>query len=152
MQPASSTTTRVKVDGKFFRLGEQKFYLKGLTYGPFAPNQETGTFASREQTARDFQLIRELGANLLRLYYVPPLWFMELASEHGLRLLIDIPWEKHRCFLEAAESQEKARETVRQAVRAGQGHPAVFAYSVANEIPAEIVRWSGVKRVENFID
>ena len=29
---------RVTVDGKFFRLGGRKFYPKGVTYGPFAPN------------------------------------------------------------------------------------------------------------------
>jgi len=32
------------------------------------------------------------------------------------------------------------------------GHPAIFAYSVVNEIPAEIVRWSGVRAVTEFID
>ena len=63
---------RVGVDGKFFRLGAEKFYVKGVTYGPFAPNAEQEMFASRAQTARDFAQIRELGANLVRVYYVPP--------------------------------------------------------------------------------
>src|SRR5262249_16868430 len=31
-------------------------------------------------------------------------------------------------------------------------HPAVFALSVANEIPADIVRWSGARAVADFID
>ena len=31
-------TDRVRRDGKFFRLGSEKFYVKGVTYGPFAPN------------------------------------------------------------------------------------------------------------------
>src|SRR5438067_8372125 len=142
--PDSASADRVTVDGKFFRLGQKKFYLKGLTYGPFAPNSQTGTFASPEQTARDFAQIRELGANLLRLYYVPPKWFLDLAAEHGLKLLIDIPWPKHLCFLESWEVQQQAREAVRNAVLECKGHPAVFAFSVVNEIPAEIVRWAGV--------
>ena len=50
------------------------------------PKPDTGTFASSEQTARDFNQINELGANLLRLYYVPPKWFLDLAAEQeGVR-------------------------------------------------------------------
>jgi O-antigen biosynthesis protein len=152
LTPEVQTGSRVSVEGKFFRTAGRKFYAKGITYGPFAPNADAEMFVSRSQTARDFEQIRELGANLLRLYYVPPPWFLDLAQEHGLKLLIDIPWAKHLCFLDSARSQEEARQTVREAVRQSQGHPAVFAHSVANEIPVEIVRWSGVRRVERFID
>ncbi|HXT40322.1 MAG TPA: glycosyltransferase [Candidatus Angelobacter sp.] len=152
MQVFDSAEGRADVDGKFFRLCGKKFYLKGVTYGPFAPNDRGEFFASPAQTTNDFQQHRELGANLLRVYYVPPRWVLDLALEHGLKLLIDIPWEKHRCFLEEPASQKHARETVRRAVTDCRAHPAVFAYSVVNEIPAEIVRWSGVRRVECFID
>src|SRR3712207_6636648 len=37
---AEPVTDRVRRDGKFFRLGSEKFYVKGVTYGPFAPNSE----------------------------------------------------------------------------------------------------------------
>src|SRR5881394_2377776 len=143
---------RVQVDGKFFRLGGRKFYPRGLTYGPFAPNEQKEMFPSREQTARDFLQLRELGANLLRIYYVPPRWFLDLAAENELKLLVDVPWPKHLCFLESEKSKAEARHSVRTAVQACQGHPAVFAHSVVNEIPAEIVRWSGVRRVTDFIE
>src|SRR2546427_142049 len=143
---------RVHVDGKFFRLGGKKFYPRGLTYGPFAPNEQKEMFPSREQTVRDFLQLRELGANLLRIYYVPPRWFLDLAAEHELKLLVDVPWQKHLCFLESEKSKAEARDSVRAAVQACQGHPAVFAYSVVNEIPAEIVRWSGARRVTDFIE
>src|SRR5216117_1481913 len=143
---------RVHVDGKFFRLGGKKFYPKGLTYGPFAPNEQKEMLPSREQTVRDFLQLRELGANLLRIYYVPPRWFLDLAAEHELKLLVDVPWPKHLCFLESEKSKAEARDSVRAAVQACQGHPAVFANSVVNEIPAEIVRWSGVRWVTDFIE
>src|SRR5262245_47755537 len=74
---------RVKVDGKFFRLSSHKFYVKGITYGPFAPNGNGEFFASPEQTGRDFKLIAELGANVIRVYYVPPKWLLDLAAQHG---------------------------------------------------------------------
>lgn len=143
---------RVRVDGKFFRLGAKKFYIKGLTYGPFTPTEEDGHFAKPEQTARDFEQIVELGANLLRVYYVPPAWFLDLACEHGLKVLVDIPWAKHLCFLDSETSKAEARATVRKAVVANKGHPALFAYSVVNEISADIVRWSGVRKVAEFIE
>jgi glycosyltransferase involved in cell wall biosynthesis len=152
MVAPAPNSARVSVDGKFFRLGGKKFYLKGVSYGPFAPSDAPGNFASPEQTAHDFAQIRELGANLIRVYYVPPRWFLDLAAEHGLKALVDIPWGKHLCFLDSAKQRETAREAVREAARACAGHPAVFAYSVANEIAPDVVRWSGAKAVAEFID
>jgi glycosyltransferase involved in cell wall biosynthesis len=142
----------VSVDGKFFRAGPAKFFVKGVTYGPFAPSPEGHHFASPEQTARDFDLIRQLGANLVRVYYVPPRWLLDLAAEAQLKVLVDIPWPKHLCFLDSAKHRAEARRTVREAARAGRDHNALFACSVVNEIPPEIVRWSGAGRIENFID
>src|SRR5436190_2740266 len=147
-----TTSTRVRVDGKFFRLGESKFYPKGIAYGPFAPNSAGERYASPEQTVRDFALIRELGANTLRVYHVPPHWFLDLAQEHSLKVLVDIPWRKDRCFLDAKELADEARVAVRDAVALCARHPAVFAFSVVNEIPSDVVRWSGALRIAGFIE
>src|SRR5438552_118488 len=152
MAVVGTSASRVNVDGKFFRLDGRKFYIKGLTYGPFAPNERKEMFPSREQTARDLRQIRELGANLLRVYYVPPRWFLDLAAQHDLKVLVDIPWLKHLCFLESDRLKAEVRDAVRTAVETCRGHAAVFAYSVVNEIPAEIVRWSGARDVADFID
>jgi GT2 family glycosyltransferase len=140
------------VDGKFFRLGKAKFFVKGVAYGPFAPNAAGQPWASAEQTAQDFALIRELGANVARVYYVPPKWILDLAQQHGLKLLVDIPWNKHLCFLDDPAEREAARDAVRRAVIGCARHPAVFAFSIANEIPADVVRWSGAGAVAAFID
>src|SRR5262245_3013660 len=154
MAVAVPVRPRVRVDGKFFRLGEKKFYVKGVAYGPFAPGEgdEKPGFASPEQTAADFAQIALLEANLIRVYYVPPKWFLDLADEHDLKVLIDVPWNKHLCFLDSSHQREQAIEAVRRAVSTCARHPAVFAFSVANEIPADIVRWSGAAAVADFID
>jgi glycosyltransferase involved in cell wall biosynthesis len=143
---------RVRVDGKFFRLGAGKFYAKGVAYGPFAPDAVGQFFASPGQTARDFDLMKALGINVVRVYYVPPVWFLDLALERGLRILVDVPWSRHLCFLESVEARAQARQAVREAARSCAVHPAVFALSVVNEIPADIVRWSGAEKVSVFID
>lgn len=149
---APATTSRVIVDGKFFRVGGRKFHAKGVTYGPFAPDAEGLTFPAFPQVESDFKQIIHLGANMVRVYYVPPRWFLDLALKHGLKVFVDVPWEKHRCFLEDYAMREAARDAVRDAANACANHSAVFALSVVNEIPPEIVRWHGAARVADFID
>ena len=143
---------RLTASGKFFRLGELKFYPKGVTYGPFRPGPGGLPFLERAETERDFDLIRRLGANLLRGYHVPPRWLLDLGEQYGLKLLIDVPWNKHLCFLDSPSFQRQARAAVRSAVQSCARHPAVFAFSVVNEVPPDIVRWSGAGAVADFLD
>jgi O-antigen biosynthesis protein len=152
MAAPTTSRPRVSVDGKFFRLGGAKFHVKGVTYGPFCPVGEDGPFATPEQTREDFALIQALGANVLRVYHVPPRWLLDLAEEHGLKVFVDVPWDKHLCFLDDAKVREAARAAVREAARACAGHPAVFALCVVNEIPQDIARWSGAAAVTEFIE
>src|ERR1043166_5433125 len=109
---ASGGSDRICVDGKFFRLGDTKFYVKGVTYGPFAPNSSDQFFGSHEQTAQDFVQIRKLRANVVRIYHPPPKWFLELLGEYELKALIDIPWNKHLCFLDSAQHRADACDAV----------------------------------------
>ncbi len=143
---------RVRTDGKFFRIGAAKFHPKGVTYGPFAPGPDGSPFPTPERTAKDFALIRELNANCVRTYYVPPRWFLDLAQEHGLKVLVDFTWPKHTCFLDDPATVEEARQSTRRAAEALAGHPAVFALTLANEIPPDIARWYGAARIEEFLD
>ncbi|HEV2392594.1 MAG TPA: glycosyltransferase [Verrucomicrobiae bacterium] len=152
MALASPLRSRVSVAGKFFRLDDQKFYVKGLTYGPFQPDPTGQLFASPEQTAKDFERIRLMGANVVRLYQPPPRWLLDLAIEHKLKLFVDIPWNSHLCFLDSASQREAACHAIRRAVFACARHPAIFAYSVANELSPDILRWSGARAVADFID
>lgn len=143
---------RVQTDGKFFRVGARKFYPRGVTYGPFRPDASGNTFPAPERVAQDFALIRQLHANCVRVYHVPPRWFLDLAHENGLKVLVDYYWPKHTCFLDDAESVEFARRATRQAAEAVAGHPSVFALTLANEIPPDIARWYGARRIEQFLD
>src|SRR5687767_2357232 len=116
-----AATDFVRLEGKFFRLGGDKFFVKGVTYGPFAPDQSGCCFPAPDQVKRDFALIRELGANLVRLYYVPPRWLLDAAADHGLKVFIDIPWPQHLCFLDSPELREQARAAIRAAVKECRG-------------------------------
>ncbi len=145
-------SSRVVVDGKFFRQGSSKWYAKGLTYGPFARNSRGEALPEEEQVLRDFAHLRGLGANALRLYFPPPLQFLDLAQEFDLKVLIDVPWEKHRCFFEDWDAMQSARNTIRTVAQELGNHPALLAISVVNEFPNDIVRFYGHRRLERFVD
>jgi glycosyltransferase involved in cell wall biosynthesis len=149
---AAAQDQRVRVSGKFFRLGEEKWYLKGLTYGPFAPNSQGLFLPERPQVRRDFAHMNDMGANAIRVYHVPPTWLLDEALAHDIRVLIDIPWEKHRCFFEDWSSTQAARKVVADAARDVGNHPGVFAISVVNEFPNDVVRFYGAPKMEKFVD
>jgi len=147
-----AAANRVRRDGKFFRLGSEKFYVKGVTYGPFRPNSEAEPLPEKTQVRLDFAQIRELGANCIRLYHVPPVWLLDMAEEYGLKILLDVAWAKNMDFLADAALMRHARQTVRDAAQACGNHPAIFALSVVNEVPPDVVRYAGAPEVEAFID
>jgi GT2 family glycosyltransferase/exo-beta-1,3-glucanase (GH17 family) len=147
-----SNLTKINVDGKFFRIGSEKFYIKGLSYGPFPTSPQFGMFKSPEQTRNDFQLIKETGANLIKIYAPPEKWFLDLAHEFGLKVFFDIPWKKQTCFLASPELIKETRDTILQAVKNCAQHPAIFAVSIGSEIPSDIIRWHGVDKVESFLN
>jgi GT2 family glycosyltransferase len=142
---------RVRVDGKFFARGGQRLRIQGVTYGPFAPNAGGDQFPSPEAAALDFARMRAIRINSLRTYHLPPEWFLELADQEGMTVFVDVPWSKHLCFLDSPLAQEQARSEVRRAAERGRGHPCILAYSIGNEIPPNIVRWHGTRRVERFL-
>jgi GT2 family glycosyltransferase len=142
---------RVRVDGKFFARGKQRLRVRGVTYGPFAPDAAGDAFPSADAVRDDFALMQAAGVNSVRTYHVPPGWFLQLADEQGMTVFLDVPWAKHLCFLDSRAARTGARDAVRRAAERGRDHPCVFAYSVANEIPPSVVRWHGARRVERFL-
>ncbi len=145
-------SNRVRRDGKFFRLGTEKFYIKGVTYGPFEDNADGHPLPSPAQAAKDFTQIRDLGGNTVRIYHTPPKWFLDLAEQSGLKIFLDVSWPKNLTFVDDEELTRQAQEAVRTAARACGNHPAVFAISVVNEVPSDIVRFVGAPKIAEFID
>ena len=145
-------TERITVRSKFFFEGEKKFFVKGVTYGPFAPDAEGFQFGPREQVAKDLAAIRESGANLVRIYTNPPRWFLDLCLENGIRVLLSIAWMEHVEFLNDSKVRASVEKAVREAVREHKGHHAIFGYLLGNEIPSSMVRWLGAKRVTEFVE
>jgi O-antigen biosynthesis protein len=141
----------VRVQGKFFFAGERKHFVKGVTYGPFAPGTHGTQFPERATVERDFALMHSAGANTVRVFTVPPVWLLDLAAEAGLKVLIGLPWTQHVAFLDSEIIKTEIRAAITAGVRACARHRAVFAYLVGNEIPPDMIRWHGADAVREFL-
>jgi GT2 family glycosyltransferase len=149
--PLTITQERLRVEGKYFARGSERLRIKGVTYGPFAPNAEGEQFPAAERVSDDFALMQAIGVNAIRTYHVPPEWFLNLADQHGMGLFVDVPWAKHLCFLDSKSAQREARAAIARAAQRGCDHSCILAYSIGNEIPPSVVRWHGARRVERFL-
>ena len=105
--PLAKHGAAIRVNGKFFFAGETKFFVQGVTYGPFGPGSHGAQFPEQDIVRRDFDMMATMGANTLRVFTPPPLWLLDLAAEAGLKVLAGIPWSQHVTFLDdpAIQSQ-----------------------------------------------
>jgi len=140
----------MKAAAKFFYEGAEKFWIRGVTYGTFEPCGGRD-YPAPERVAADFALMREAGINTVRTYTAPPGYLLDEAERQGLRLIVGLAWSEHVCFLDDPQLIKQIREQIRLDVRACADHPAVLAFAIGNEIPAQIVRWHGVRSIERFL-
>src|SRR2546425_11043330 len=83
-------TERPRVRGKFLFLGDEKFWVKGVTYGTFAQDENGIERFVPQIVERDFASIAENGFNVVRTYTVPPRWVLDTAWRNGLRVMVGI--------------------------------------------------------------
>lgn len=142
---------RIRTSGMFLMEDERKFFVRGVSYGPFKTNSMGEPFPEKGGVERDFALLRELGANTVRVYHPPAQWLCETAAAFDLRLMVGIPWAQHIRFLDDRGDREEIRTRVREAARAMRDVPNLFALLIGNEIPPQTARWYGPTRVESFL-
>ncbi len=143
---------RIRSWGRFLFAGDEKFFIRGVTYGPFPENKNAEHLPEPEQAERDFKLMLQAGINTVRVYDVPPPWLIDLAARKGLYVMAGIPWPQHLCFLDQYEVCENIRKTVREAARLHRGNSTLLAWFIGNEIKSHIVRWHGIARIEKFLE
>jgi O-antigen biosynthesis protein len=149
---AAPEQARLRVSGKFLRVGGEKVSLKGVSYGPFRPNAQGEPFPDEPQLTADLEHISALGFDTLRLYDPPSEALLRLAERLGLRLIVGIPWTDHVDFLRDAALQKSIIAEVCAAVTRLRDHPCVVAFLIGNEIEKTLVRWMGPQRVQRFLE
>jgi O-antigen biosynthesis protein len=142
---------RPRTHGKFLFVGDEKLWIRGVTYGTFKPDATGAEFPAQDVIERDFRAMAEAGLNSVRVYTAPPLRLMDAAAARGLRVMVGLPWEQHIAFLDEKYRAQRIVNEIRTSVQRLAGHPALLCYAVGNEIPASVVRWYGKGRVERFI-
>lgn len=117
-------------DGEF-RLNGERLLLRGTHrheehagYGAAMPD---------ELHVRDMEMIKELGANFVRLAHYPqdPSVY-EAADRLGLILWDELPW--CRGGMGGAEWQANTENMLREMIARNRNHPSVFFWSLGNEI------------------
>ena len=148
---------RVGVDGKAFRVNDETFRFRGVTYGTFAPREDGALFPQREQVKLDLAAMRESGFTVVRTYTAPPDDLVELAADWDLRIMADVFYADWRYLVGASRRQQReivtnARRAVRDTARRFADSEQLVALSLGNEVPADVLRWFGVKNIAGIID
>jgi GT2 family glycosyltransferase len=141
------------VRGKFLFAGDQKLFIKGVTYGAFEPDDQKREYQNLGQIERDFAAMSACGINTVRIpHTMPPVELLDLAHQHGLRVMVGLSAEQYVGYLlEPRRRRPDVGQLVRDRVRSVAGHPALLAYALGNEISAHHARWIGPRKIERYL-
>ncbi len=148
----SGTFRRPEVRGKFLYLGDEKLWVRGVTYGTFRPTADGTEYPNPEVVEHDFAQVAANGFNAIRTYSMPPRRLLDAAQRHSLRVMVGLSWEQHIAFFDDKERTRAIERRIRESVHAYRDHPAILCYAIGNEIPAAIVRWHGHRRIEGYLE
>ena len=74
---------RPAAHGKFLYLGDEKLYVRGVTYGTFGPNEHGEGYPDPAAVERDFALMAASGINSIRTYTARPARGCRAAENAG---------------------------------------------------------------------
>ena len=79
---------RPRVSGKFLYIGNEKFWVRGVTYGAFRPDGHGNEYHNLETIERDFAQMAASGLNTVRIpQTMPPIALLDAAQRHGLHVM-----------------------------------------------------------------
>jgi O-antigen biosynthesis protein len=144
---------RPRVSGKFLYVGNEKLWVRGVTYGAFRPDVHGNEYHNLDIIERDFAQMAASGLNTVRIpHTMPPVSLLDAAQRHGLRVMVGLSAEQYVGYLIDKKDSPDLETVVRTKVRPCAGHPALLCYAIGNELPAPLVRWLGRRRVERYLE
>lgn len=117
---------------------EKGFILNGLPYplrgvSRHQDRQGKGWAISTEDHQFDLELIREMGANTIRLaHYQHAKKFYELCDEAGIVVWAEIPFIS--CFMDNQEAHDDTIMQMKEMITQCDNHPSICFWGISNEI------------------
>jgi len=134
-QPLGLRSLNFDSDKGFFLNGEHLF-LQGASMHQDRPGK--GWAISQADQAQDFDLLRDMGGNAVRLaHYQHDQYSYELADALGFVVWAEIPLVNKVSFdgsFASSELAANARQQLTELIRQNYNHPSIAVWSIANEI------------------
>jgi beta-galactosidase len=148
VQPLGVRSLAIDADKGFFLNGKHLF-LKGAAMHQDRPVK--GWAISHADQAQDFDLLRDLGANAVRLaHYQHDQFSYELADSLGIMVWAEIPLVNKVSFDGSpanAALAANARQQLTELIRQNYNHPSIAHWSIANEIDLTATQIKGPSKV-----
>ena len=135
----SGDAVTVRFGCRHFSIDPQKgFFLNGRFYPLRGVSRHqdckgTGNALSREHHERDMEIIREMGANTIRLaHYQHAQEFYDLCDENGIIVWAEIPY----ITMHMSGGRENTLSQMRELVIQNYNHPSIVCWGLSNEITA----------------
>ena len=135
----SGDTVTARFGCRHFSIDPQKgFFLNGRFYPLRGVSRHqdckgAGNALNREHHERDMEMIREMGANTIRLaHYQHAQEFYDLCDENGIIVWAEIPY----ITMHMSGGKENTLSQMRELVIQNYNHPSIVCWGLSNEITA----------------
>ncbi|WP_435083595.1 glycoside hydrolase family 2 TIM barrel-domain containing protein [Ohessyouella blattaphilus] len=117
---------------------EEGFFLNGRNYPLHGvcrhqDRENLGWALSEKEHTEDMELIREIGANTLRLaHYQQAPFFYDLCDSNGIVVWAEIPFIS--VYDDCREADDNLRQQLMELIMQNYNHPAICFWGIANEL------------------
>ena len=119
----------MKADKDGFWLNGRKYPLHGVSR--HQDRQDMGWAITEKEHKEDINLIKELGANTIRLaHYQHDQYFYDLCDEYGMVVWAEIPYISSHL----ANGDENAVSQMKELITQNYNHASIFCWGLSNEI------------------